>query len=180
MSPTIWTSCSPSGRATRKQLLPSITSARRRTQHTGEGAGWYFVLWRGGLEGKGVCVGGSQSENCRHMTQPPAPSECLERVPVPCALLCYACLQVGPVCWPPAGNLLEDVSFISSNAYLCVPCCAVCVARWDLCAGPHVETTGSINPAAFELEAVAGAYWRGDEKNAMLQVCRGYCCWGSQ
>lgn len=41
---------------------------------------------------------------------------------------------------------------------------------WDLCAGPHVESTGAINPNAFELESVAGAYWRGDEKNAMLQV----------
>lgn len=40
---------------------------------------------------------------------------------------------------------------------------------WDLCAGPHVETTGDINPKAFELESVAGAYWRGDEKNAQLQ-----------
>lgn len=40
---------------------------------------------------------------------------------------------------------------------------------WDLCAGPHVPTTGAINPDAFELESVAGAYWRGDEKNAMLQ-----------
>lgn len=40
---------------------------------------------------------------------------------------------------------------------------------WDLCAGPHVERTGSISPDAFDLEAVAGAYWRGDENNAMLQ-----------
>eukprot|EP00879_Flechtneria_rotunda_P011070 GHRR01011566.1.p1 GENE.GHRR01011566.1~~GHRR01011566.1.p1 ORF type:complete len:561 (+),score=151.97 GHRR01011566.1:184-1683(+) len=40
---------------------------------------------------------------------------------------------------------------------------------WDLCAGPHIESTGSISPDAFELESVAGAYWRGDENNAMLQ-----------
>lgn len=40
---------------------------------------------------------------------------------------------------------------------------------WDLCAGPHVPSTGSIDPAAVDLEKVAGAYWRGDEKNAMLQ-----------
>lgn len=40
---------------------------------------------------------------------------------------------------------------------------------WDLCAGPHVETTGDINPKAFELESVAGAYWRGDETKAQLQ-----------
>ncbi|PXF48950.1 Threonine--tRNA ligase, chloroplastic/mitochondrial 2 [Gracilariopsis chorda] len=40
---------------------------------------------------------------------------------------------------------------------------------WDLCAGPHVERTGNLNPKAVALETVAGAYWRGDEKNAMLQ-----------
>lgn len=40
---------------------------------------------------------------------------------------------------------------------------------WDLCAGPHVETTGEINPKAIELESVAGAYWRGDETKAQLQ-----------
>ncbi|KAL0560159.1 hypothetical protein IC582_000553 [Cucumis melo] len=40
---------------------------------------------------------------------------------------------------------------------------------WDLCAGPHVESTGKINKRAIELETVAGAYWRGDEKNPMLQ-----------
>ena len=41
---------------------------------------------------------------------------------------------------------------------------------WDLCAGPHVESTGSINSDAISLQSVAGAYWKGDEKNAMLQV----------
>ncbi|MEY2912909.1 MAG: hypothetical protein RLZZ184_2218 [Cyanobacteriota bacterium] len=40
---------------------------------------------------------------------------------------------------------------------------------WDLCAGPHVENTSEINPKAIELESVAGAYWRGDEKKAQLQ-----------
>jgi threonyl-tRNA synthetase len=40
---------------------------------------------------------------------------------------------------------------------------------WDLCAGPHVANTGELNPRAFELESVAGAYWRGDERNAQLQ-----------
>ncbi len=40
---------------------------------------------------------------------------------------------------------------------------------WDLCAGPHVANTSELNPKAFELESVAGAYWRGDEKNAQLQ-----------
>jgi threonyl-tRNA synthetase len=37
----------------------------------------------------------------------------------------------------------------------------------DLCKGPHVESTGRIGP--FKLLAVAGAYWRGDEKRPMLQ-----------
>jgi threonyl-tRNA synthetase len=40
---------------------------------------------------------------------------------------------------------------------------------WDLCAGPHVENTGDLNPKAIDLEFVAGAYWRGDEKKAQLQ-----------
>ena len=39
----------------------------------------------------------------------------------------------------------------------------------DLCRGPHVKDTGQINPAALKLLNVAGAYWRGDEKNPMLQ-----------
>lgn len=39
----------------------------------------------------------------------------------------------------------------------------------DLCRGPHVENTEQINPDAVKLMNVAGAYWRGDEKNAMLQ-----------
>src|SRR5512136_2809963 len=39
----------------------------------------------------------------------------------------------------------------------------------DLCRGPHVENTARINPAAFKLMSVAGAYWRGDEHNKMLQ-----------
>ena len=38
----------------------------------------------------------------------------------------------------------------------------------DLCAGPHVEYSTEINPKAFKLTSVAGAYWRGDEKNEML------------
>ena len=40
---------------------------------------------------------------------------------------------------------------------------------WDLCAGPHVQSTGDLNPKAFELESVAGAYWRGDETKSQLQ-----------
>jgi threonyl-tRNA synthetase len=40
---------------------------------------------------------------------------------------------------------------------------------WDLCAGPHLESTSQINPKAIELESVAGAYWRGDASKAQLQ-----------
>jgi threonyl-tRNA synthetase len=40
---------------------------------------------------------------------------------------------------------------------------------WDLCAGPHVESTGNLDQKAFALESVAGAYWRGDETKPMLQ-----------
>jgi len=38
----------------------------------------------------------------------------------------------------------------------------------DLCRGPHVAATGEIDPEAIKLMNVAGAYWRGDEKNPML------------
>ncbi|MBD2067719.1 threonine--tRNA ligase [Leptolyngbya sp. FACHB-671] len=40
---------------------------------------------------------------------------------------------------------------------------------WDLCAGPHLESTVELNPDAIALESVAGAYWRGDETKAQLQ-----------
>ena len=40
---------------------------------------------------------------------------------------------------------------------------------WDLCAGPHLESTAEIDPKAIALESVAGAYWRGDETKAQLQ-----------
>ncbi len=38
----------------------------------------------------------------------------------------------------------------------------------DLCKGPHIKLTKEINPKAFKLTKVAGAYWRGSEKNPML------------
>lgn len=38
----------------------------------------------------------------------------------------------------------------------------------DLCKGPHVKNTREINPDAFKLTKIAGAYWKGDEKNPML------------
>ena len=58
------------------------------------------------------------------------------------------------------GNPLKEkpvISFYRDGAFV------------DLCRGPHVESTGKINPKAVKLMSVAGAYWRGDEKNKMLQ-----------
>lgn len=49
----------------------------------------------------------------------------------------------------------QEVSFYSHGDFI------------DLCQGPHVERTGQIK--AFKLLSVAGAYWRGNEKNPMLQ-----------
>lgn len=39
----------------------------------------------------------------------------------------------------------------------------------DLCSGPHLESTGKINSASFKLTKISGAYWKGNEKNKMLQ-----------
>ncbi|HEY6844425.1 MAG TPA: threonine--tRNA ligase [Thermoanaerobaculia bacterium] len=48
---------------------------------------------------------------------------------------------------------------------------------FDLCRGPHVPSTGRLG--AFKLMSVAGAYWRGDERNAMLQRIYG-TAWASK
>ncbi len=39
----------------------------------------------------------------------------------------------------------------------------------DLCKGPHLDSAGEINPKTFKLTKISGAYWKGDEKNKMLQ-----------
>lgn len=49
----------------------------------------------------------------------------------------------------------ETISYYTSGPFV------------DLCRGPHVDSTGEIG--AFKLLAIAGAYWRGDEKRAQLQ-----------
>jgi threonyl-tRNA synthetase len=49
----------------------------------------------------------------------------------------------------------DDVSLYEEGGFL------------DLCRGPHIETTGQVT--AFKLLSIAGAYWRGNEKNKMLQ-----------
>jgi threonyl-tRNA synthetase len=50
----------------------------------------------------------------------------------------------------------ENVSIYESGKFI------------DLCAGPHVRSTKEIDPEAFKLVKIAGAYWKGDEKNPML------------
>src|SRR5688572_11349707 len=49
----------------------------------------------------------------------------------------------------------------------------------DLCRGPHMEHTGQIPADSFKLMTVAGAYWRGDEHNPMLQRIYG-TAWGNK
>jgi threonyl-tRNA synthetase len=39
----------------------------------------------------------------------------------------------------------------------------------DLCSGPHIESAGKINPKAFALTKISGAYWKGDAEKAQLQ-----------
>jgi len=39
----------------------------------------------------------------------------------------------------------------------------------NMCKGPHLASTGEINPDSFKLTKLAGAYWKGDEKNKMIQ-----------
>ena len=46
----------------------------------------------------------------------------------------------------------------------------------DLCRGPHSQSTGKIGKA-FKLTKLAGAYWRGDSRNAQLQRIYGTCCY---
>jgi threonyl-tRNA synthetase len=50
----------------------------------------------------------------------------------------------------------EKLSFYQSEDFI------------DLCGGPHITSTNEINPDAFKLARIAGAYWRGNEKNKML------------
>ncbi|MFZ5755991.1 MAG: threonine--tRNA ligase [Pseudomonadota bacterium] len=59
----------------------------------------------------------------------------------------------------------EDLSFYRQGDFI------------DLCRGPHVPSTGKLQ--AFKLTKVAGAYWRGDSNNAMLQRIYG-TCWANR
>ena len=55
-----------------------------------------------------------------------------------------------------ASRGVQNVSFYHSGSFT------------DVCEGPHVEHTGQIPPDAFTLDSLAGAYWKGSEKNPML------------
>ena len=50
----------------------------------------------------------------------------------------------------------------------------------DLCAGPHLSNTSYIKANAFKLLKVAGAYWRGNEKNKMLQRIYATAYWNKE
>ncbi len=56
----------------------------------------------------------------------------------------------------PTSQKLKSVSIYQSGNFI------------DLCKGPHIQNTKEINPDAFKLTRIAGAYWKGDEKNPML------------
>ncbi|QMU99468.1 threonine--tRNA ligase [Borrelia sp. A-FGy1] len=53
-------------------------------------------------------------------------------------------------------DIKEEISVYKSNNFV------------DLCRGPHVDNMQKIDPEAFKLTNIAGAYWRGNEKNKML------------
>jgi threonyl-tRNA synthetase len=57
---------------------------------------------------------------------------------------------------------LDSLSFYTNGPFV------------DLCEGPHVENTRRLPPDAFMLHNIAGAYWRGDERNPMLTRIYGY------
>ena len=50
----------------------------------------------------------------------------------------------------------------------------------DLCAGPHIPSTSFIKANAIKLLKVAGAYWRGNEKNKMLQRIYATAFWNKE
>src|SRR6185369_3338029 len=60
-----------------------------------------------------------------------------------------------------AGKGLTSISFYMNGPFT------------DMCEGPHVSNTSEIPLKAFKLDRLAGAYWRGDEKNKMLTRVQG-------
>ena len=58
---------------------------------------------------------------------------------------------------------LDSLSFYTNGPFV------------DMCDGPHLDTTKQVPIKAFKLHSIAGAYWRGDEKNAMMTRVYGWC-----
>ncbi len=54
---------------------------------------------------------------------------------------------------------LQNLTFNIENSF---------ITFIDMCEWPHVENTKEINPDAFKIDKIAGAYWRGNEKNPMM------------
>ena len=67
-------------------------------------------------------------------------------------------------------ELIEDLVSAASTAGEPVPTISVYAQGefTDLCRGPHLPSTGRLGKGTYKLTSVAGAYWRGDERNAML------------
>jgi len=67
-------------------------------------------------------------------------------------------------------ELIEDLVAAAEAAGEPVPTISVYTQGefTDLCRGPHLPSTGRLGKGAFKLTSIAGAYWRGDERNAML------------
>jgi threonyl-tRNA synthetase len=95
--------------------------------------------------------------------QEPYKLEILDQIPTDQPITRYF---IGCADTPPKGT---EPSLFAAAADALVPKNVGQDCWWDLCAGPHLGFTGEINPAAFALETVAGAYWRGDETNPQLQ-----------
>ena len=67
-------------------------------------------------------------------------------------------------------ELIEDLVSAAEAAGDPVPTISVYTQGefTDLCRGPHLPSTGRLGKGTFKLTSIAGAYWRGDEKNPML------------
>lgn len=65
-------------------------------------------------------------------------------------------------------ELIEDIASKGEEITLYVSGDGTPFAFTDLCRGGHIENPAYIDPNSFKLTKVAGAYWRGDEKNKML------------
>ncbi|MBX2860547.1 MAG: threonine--tRNA ligase [Vampirovibrio sp.] len=74
-------------------------------------------------------------------------------------------------------ELLEEHRDHDPTLYYCVDPANNTDIWNDLCRGPHIPDTSWIDPKAVKLLSVAGAYWRGDEKNTQLQRVYAACFW---